>query len=293
MVRQADRRLQLTAMGGEINSRIRSVILCGGQGTRIRGVTDDLPKPMVPIGNKPILWHIMRLYSAHEINDFVLCLGYKGSVIKEYFLNYRALSSDLTLNLGDHNSVEFHDAPAENWRVTLADTGDKAQTGARLSRVRKYLQRDELFCLTYGDGVADIDIYELIEFHRAHGRIATVTGVRPPGRFGVMRSDRSEGVLVVRDFQEKPQAEQGWINGGFFVLSSGIWDYLSDDDDLIFEREPLQQLAHDGQLVMFEHHGFWQPMDTYREWSLLNHLWQNGNAPWDRKPCSKTLIATK
>jgi glucose-1-phosphate cytidylyltransferase len=280
-------------MSGEANSRIQAVILCGGQGTRIRGVADDLPKPMVPIGNKPILWHIMRLYSAHDINDFILCLGYKGSVVKEYFLNYRALSSDLTVNLGDHKSVEFHDAAAENWRVTLADTGDKAQTGARLARVRKYLRGADLFCLTYGDGVADLNICELIKFHRAHRRIATVTGVRPPGRFGVMRTERSAGVLAVRDFHEKPQTEQGWINGGFFVLDSGVWDYVSDDEDLIFEREPLQRLAQDGQLVMFEHHGFWQPMDTFREWSLLTDLWHSGNAPWDQKKCSKTYTATK
>ena len=272
---------------------IKAVILCGGQGTRIRGVADDLPKPMVPVGNKPILWHIMRLYSSHHINDFILCLGHKGSAIKEYFLNYRALSSDLTVNLGDHNAVEFYGTAAENWRVTLADTGEKTQTGARLSRVRKYLQDDELFCLTYGDGVADLDICKLVEFHKTHGRIATVTGVRPPGRFGVMRTDRALGVSVVRDFQEKPQTEQGWINGGFFVLDRRVWDYVSDDDGLIFEREPLQRLARDGQLVMFEHHGFWQPMDTYREWSLLNDLWHSGNAPWDQKDCSKTYTTAK
>jgi glucose-1-phosphate cytidylyltransferase len=274
-------------------SRITAVILCGGQGTRIRGVADDMPKPMVPIGNKPILWHIMQLFSMHDINDFVLCLGYKGSVIKEYFLNYRALLSDLTINLGDHRTVEFHDTAVENWRVTLADTGDKAQTGARLSRVRKYLRNTELVCLTYGDGVADLDICELIDFHRAHGRIATVTGVRPPGRFGVMRSERSAGILLVNDFQEKPQSEQGWINGGFFVLDRGIWDYVNDAEDLVFEREPLQRLAQDGQLVMFEHHGFWQPMDTYREWSLLNDLWNSGKAPWEQKNCSKTLTVTE
>jgi glucose-1-phosphate cytidylyltransferase len=235
----------------------------------------------------------MRLYSAHDINDFILCLGYKGSAIKEYFLNYRALSSDLTVNLGDHKSVEFHDAAVENWRVTLADTGQQTQTGGRLARVRKYLQDTESFCLTYGDGVADLDICELIEFHRAHGRIATVTGVRPPGRFGVMRTERSAGVLAVRNFQEKPQTEQGWINGGFFVLDNRIWDYVSESEDLVFEREPLQQLAEDGQLVMFEHHGFWQPMDTYREWSLLNELWNDGRAPWEQKNCLKTLIAAK
>jgi len=275
------------------NSQLKAVILCGGQGTRIRGVADDLPKPMIPIGGKPVLWHIMRLYSSHHINEFILCLGHKGSAIKEYFLNYRALTSDLTINLGGYNAIDFHDTAAEDWRVTLAETGEKAQTGARLSRVRKYLQDCELFCLTYGDGVSDLDICELIEFHKTHGRIATVTGVRPPGRFGVMRTDQTSGISVVLDFQEKPQTEQGWINGGFFVLDRRVWEYVSDDEDLIFEREPLQRLAQDGQLIMFEHHGFWQPMDTYREWTLLNDLWHSGKAPWDNKNCSKTFTATK
>ena len=275
------------------NNQVKAVILCGGQGTRIRGVADDLPKPMIPVGDKPILWHIMRLYSSHNINDFILCLGHKGSAIKEYFLNYRALTSDLTVNLGGHNAVEFHDIAAENWRVTLAGTGEKAQTGARISRVRKYLQNSELFCATYGDGIADLDICELIDFHKAHGRIATVTGVRPPGRFGVMRTERSLGISVVRDFLEKPQTEEGWINGGFFVLDRRVWDYLSDDEGLIFEREPLQRLAHDGQLVMFEHDGFWQPMDTYREWTMLNDLWDRRQAPWDKTTCLKTVTATK
>jgi glucose-1-phosphate cytidylyltransferase len=275
------------------NDKMKAAILCGGQGTRIRGVADDLPKPMIPIGNKPVLWHIMRIYSAHHINDFVLCLGYKGSVIKDYFLNYRALAADLTINLGEAESIEFHDAAVEDWRVTLADTGERAQTGARLVRARKYLQDSDLFCLTYGDGVADIDICELIRFHKAHGRIATVTGVRPPGRFGVIRADCKPGISVVHDFLEKPQTEEGWINGGFFVLDKRIWDYLSDDEDLIFEREPLQRLAHDGQLVMFEHNGFWQPMDTYREWTMLNDLWHSRKAPWDKINCSKTVTATK
>jgi len=275
------------------NSQLKAVILCGGQGTRIRGVADDLPKPMIPIGGKPVLWHIMRLYSSHHINEFILCLGHKGSAIKEYFLNYRALTSDLTINLGGYSAIDFHDTAAEDWRVTLAETGEKAQTGARLSRVRKYLQDCELFCLTYGDGVSDLDICELIEFHKTHGRIATVTGVRPPGRFGVMRTDQTSGISVVLDFQEKPQTEQGWINGGFFVLDRRVWEYVSDDEDLIFEREPLQRLAQDGQLIMFEHHGFWQPMDTYREWTLLNDLWHSGKAPWDKKNCSKIFTATK
>jgi glucose-1-phosphate cytidylyltransferase len=275
------------------NDQVKAVILCGGQGTRIRGVADNVPKPMIPIGNMPVLWHIMRLYSAHQINHFILCLGHKGWVIKEYFLNYHALASDLTVSLGDHESVEFHDAVAENWRVTLADTGEKTQTGARLSRVRKYLREDRPFCMTYGDGVADLDVCELMRFHKLHGRIATVTGVRPPGRFGVMRTVHRQGISVVHKFLEKPQTEQGWINGGFFVLDQRIWDYVSDDEDLVFEGEPLQRLARDGQLVMFEHRGFWQPMDTYREWSLLNDLWHSGNAPWDQKNCSKTSTATK
>jgi glucose-1-phosphate cytidylyltransferase len=276
-----------------IHKAIKAVILCGGQGTRIRGVADDLPKPMIPIGNQPVLWHIMQLYSRHGVNDFVLCLGHKGAAIKDFFLNYRALSSDFTIGLGDRESIEFHGSVEEDWRVTLADTGELSQTGTRLFRVRKYLADNELFYFTYGDGVADIDICELIAFHRAHGRIATVTGVRPPGRFGVMRTDRDTGISVVRDFMEKPQTEQGWINGGFFVLDQRVWDYVSDDEGLIFEREPLQRLAQDGQLVMYEHDGFWQPMDTYREWKLLNELWGSGNAPWDKKTCSKVLTVAK
>jgi glucose-1-phosphate cytidylyltransferase len=235
------------------NGVVKTVILCGGQGTRIRGVADDIPKPMIPIGDQPVLWHIMQLYSRHGINDFVLCLGHKGAAI----------------------------------------TGELAQTGARLLRVRKYLADSELFCFTYGDGVSDIDICELISFHRAHGRIATVTGVRPPGRFGVMRTTSKHDITLVEEFLEKPQTEQGWINGGFFVLDHRIWNYLSEEEDLIFEREPLQRLSRDGQLVMYEHRGFWQPMDTYREWKLLNELWRSGHAPWNCKPCLQTLTATK
>ena len=276
-----------------IHNVIKAVILCGGQGTRIRGVADDLPKPMIPIGNQPVLWHIMQLYSRHRINDFVLCLGYKGAAIKNFFLNYRALSSDFTIGLGDRESIAFHSSVEEDWRITLADTGEQSQTGARLSRVRKYLADNELFCFTYGDGVSDIDICELITFHRAHGRIATVTGVRPPGRFGVMRTTLEQDITLVQEFLEKPQTEQGWINGGFFVLDHRVWDYLSEAEDLIFEREPLQRLSHEGQLVMYEHSGFWQPMDTYREWKLLNDLWHSGNAPWNWKPCLQTLTATK
>jgi glucose-1-phosphate cytidylyltransferase len=272
---------------------IKTVILCGGQGTRIRDVADDLPKPMIPIGNQPVLWHIMQLYSRHGINDFVLCLGHKGAAIKDFFLNYRALSSDFTIGLGNYDSIRFHSPVEEDWRVTLAETGELAQTGARLLRVRKYLIDSELFCFTYGDGVSDIDICELIAFHRSHGRIATVTGVRPPGRFGVMRTTSHQETTFVQEFLEKPQTEQGWINGGFFVLDYRVWDYLTEEEDLIFEREPLQRLSSDGQLVMFEHSGFWQPMDTYREWKLLNELWRGGDAPWNRKPCLQTAIVTK
>jgi|SRR5664279_3575832 glucose-1-phosphate cytidylyltransferase len=275
------------------NDKIKTVILCGGQGTRIRGVADDMPKPMIPIGNQPVLWHIMQLYSRHGINDFVLCLGHKGAVIKDFFLNYRALSSDFTIGLGDRESIEFHGSVEEDWRVTLADTGQFSQTGSRLVRAHKYLTDSELFCLTYGDGVADIDLCELIAFHRSHGRIATVTGVRPPGRFGVMRTSVTQDVTLVREFLEKPQTEQGWINGGFFVFDHRVWKYLSEEEDLILEREPLQRLSSDGELVMYEHGGFWQPMDTYREWKILNELWRSGNAPWSQKRCSKTLTATK
>jgi glucose-1-phosphate cytidylyltransferase len=276
-----------------IHNVIKAVILCGGQGTRIRGVADDLPKPMIPVGNMPVLWHIMQLYSRHGINDFVLCLGHKGAVIKNFFLNYRALSSDFTIGLGDRESIEFHGSVEEDWRVTLAETGEFSQTGGRLVRIRKYLADSELFCLTYGDGVADIDICELIAFHRSHGRVATVTAVRPPGRFGVMRTDYMQGVPVVREFEEKPQTEQGWINGGFFVLDKRVWDYLPEEESLVFEREPLQRMAKEGQLVMFEHSGFWQPMDTYREWKLLNELWRSGDVPWNRKPCLQSVTAEK
>lgn len=260
----------------------KAVILCGGQGTRIRDVADDIPKPMILIGNRPILWHIMRLYAHHGIRDFILCLGYKGWLIKEFFLNYRAFSSDITVTLGDSGALQFHSSPAENWTITLAETGDITQTGGRIWKVRKYLEDCDLICITYGDGVADLDISHLIAFHQRHGRIGTVTGVRPPGRFGVMTTTSEDNLTVVRNFQEKPQTGQGWINGGFFVFDQRLWQYLNDDTGLILEREPLSQLAQDGQLVMYEHGGFWQPMDTYREWRILNELWSTGQAPWSR-----------
>lgn len=262
---------------------IKVVILCGGQGTRIRDVADDIPKPMIRIGDRPMLWHIMKLYAHYGIKDFVLCLGYKGWLVKEYFLNYHAFVSDITATLGRTTRVVYHEPPPEqDWRVTLAETGEATQTGGRIWRVRKYLEDAPLFCITYGDGVADIDIGRLIAFHRTHGRVGTITGVRPQGRFGVMRMDKGHDYPLVQQFQEKPQTVEGSINGGFFVFDHRLWDYLGDDPDLVFEREPLEQLSAAGQLAMYDHGGFWQPMDTFREWKLLNELWTAGGAPWKR-----------
>ncbi|MGH9444000.1 MAG: glucose-1-phosphate cytidylyltransferase [Thermoanaerobaculia bacterium] len=257
---------------------MKAVILCGGQGTRIRDASEILPKPMLPIGNRPIVWHIMKIYSAFGINDFVLCLGYKGWLIKEFFLNYRAATADVTVHLGQDRPHDFRERQnEEKWNVTLVDTGDQTQTGGRLAAVREYVEGDEPFCLTYGDGVADLDIGKLIEFHRRHGKIATVTAVRPTSRFGEIRMEDS----VVREFNEKPQAVNGSINGGFFVLDGHrTWKYLGDDPNVLLEKEPMQNLADDGELIGFPHTGFWQPMDTLREYNLLNELWAGGDAPW-------------
>lgn len=257
---------------------MKAVILCGGQGTRIRDASDPLPKPMLPIGGKPIVWHIMKGYAAHGIKDFVLCLGYRGWLIKEFFLNYRAMMADLTVHLGKHGAVEIHRADEdEDWHVTLAETGELTQTGGRVAAIRRYVDADAAFCLTYGDGVANVDLAALIAFHEAHGKAATVTAVRPPGRFGEIRvNDR-----LVWEFNEKPQASEGFINGGFFVFDARrIWDYLGTNAQIALEHEPLQRLAADRQLVAFEHTGFWQPMDTLREYNLLNDLWASGAAPW-------------
>lgn len=259
---------------------MKAVILCGGQGTRIRDVADDIPKPMIRIGDRPILWHIMRTYGAAGIGQFVLCLGYKSWAIKEYFLNLRAQLSDLTISPGRPGEIAYGkaDFPESAWQIVLAETGLNSQTGARLWRVRDYLAGEDTFCLTYGDGVADIDVSRVVEFHKSHGKLATVTGVHPPGRFGVMTV---EGASVT-SFSEKPQAGEGLINGGFFVFSRRVFDYLEDDPGLVLEQQPLQRLAADDQLMLYEHHGFWQPMDTYREWRLLNDLWDSGQAPWKR-----------
>ena len=261
---------------------MKSVILCGGQGTRIRDVADDIPKPMIRIGERPIVWHIMTSYAAAGIADFILCLGYKGWALKEYFLNFRAQVSDLAISPGRPGEIDYGTAefPERDWRILLADTGLAAQTGARLWRVRDRLADDELFCLTYGDGVADIDIGAVIAFHRRHGKIATVTGVRPPGRFGVMTTCDDPAGPRVTSFSEKPQTGEGLINGGYFVFGRKIFDYLHGDPGLILEQEPLQGLARDGELMLYEHQGFWQPMDTYREWKLLGELWDSGAAPW-------------
>ncbi len=257
---------------------MKAVILCGGQGTRIRDANEVLPKPMLPIGGKPIVWHIMKGYARHGVREFVLCLGYKGWLIKEFFLNYRAMTTDVTVTLGRHDGLEFvgrHDE--EDWKVTLAETGEDTMTGGRVAAIRRYVDGDDLFLLTYGDGVADVDVAATIAFHRAHGRAATVTAVRPPGRFGEMRIQDG----AVTEFNEKPQATEGFINGGFFVLDAQrIWDYVGTDPRTILEREPLRRLSADRQLVAFAHTGFWQPMDTAREYGMLNDLWAAGKAPW-------------
>lgn len=269
-----------------MSEAIKAVILCGGQGTRIRDANESLPKPLLPIGGRPIVWHIMQTFAAHGCNKFVLCLGYKGWLIKEHFLHHRAMTSDLTLELGRPETVAFREpvpevvapsAASDDWTVTLAETGEAAMTGARIARVRRYVEEDDVFFATYGDGVSDVDLTALLAFHRAHGRIATVTAVRPPGRFGEMVMDGDS----VGEFNEKPQATEGFINGGFFVFDAKrIWPYLDTSDKTTLEREPLQRLARDGELRAFRHTGFWQPMDTLREYQLLNELWASGRAPW-------------
>lgn len=253
---------------------MKAVILAGGLGTRISEETHLKPKPMIEIGGKPILWHIMKIYSHYGINDFVICCGYRGYVIKEYFANYFLHSSDVTFDLANNN-IEVHQQFAEPWRVTLANTGETTQTGGRLKQVRRYVQDDDAFCFTYGDGVSDLDIGKLIEFHRSQGSKATLTATYPPGRFGSLdiRENR------VATFREKPKGDGGMVNGGFFVLSPSVID-LIDGDETIWEREPLETLASQGQLSAFAHDGFWQPMDTLRDRTHLEELWQSGQAPW-------------
>lgn len=253
---------------------MKAVLLAGGLGTRLREETVIRPKPMVEIGGRPILWHIMKLYSHHGIHEFIVCCGYKGYVIKEYFANYFLHMSDVTFDMST-NSMEVHEHHAEPWRVTLVDTGDDTMTGGRLKRVAAYVSNDEAFCFTYGDGLGDVNIGASIDFHRRHGRRATVTTVLPPGRYGAIER---AGDQVTR-FVEKPPGDGGLINGGFFVLSPAVLDYI-EGDQTSFEGEPLAKLAADGQLMAFTHSGFWQPMDTLRDRNLLEELWSSGEAPW-------------
>jgi len=253
---------------------MKAVILAGGLGTRLSEETTVKPKPMVEIGGKPILWHIMKSYSAHGINDFIICCGYKGYVIKEYFANYFLHMSDVSFNMKD-NKMEVHHKRAEPWTVTLVDTGDGSMTGGRLKRVAEHLKDEEVFCFTYGDGVGDIDITKSIEYHNAHGKLATLTATFPPGRFGALELNSGQ----VKSFQEKPRGDGGMINGGFFVLSPKVIDYI-ENDATTWEQYPLKKLAEDNELMAYEHQGFWQPMDTLRDKVYLEELWTKNKAPW-------------
>ena len=253
---------------------MKAVILAGGLGTRISEETHLKPKPMIEIGGMPILWHILKLYSGHGINEFIICCGYKGYLIKEYFANYFLHMSDVTFDM-TRNSMEIHEKKAEPWKVTLIDTGEITQTGGRLKRIESYLVDEETFCFTYGDGLADVDIVSLINLHKERGKLATVTAVRPPGRFGSLKFDGEK----VTAFVEKPQGDGGFINGGFFVLSSKVLNLISGDQ-VNFERDILKELADENELAAYEHDGFWRPMDTLRDKTQLEDLWNAGNAPW-------------
>ena len=268
---------------------MKVAILCGGKGTRIREVSEATPKPMLSIGNKPILWHIMKIYGAYGINEFVLLLGYKGEIIRDYFLNLSDYISDVTIDFSKSGSerMTVHDAEKEPWKITFIDTGDATMTGGRIWKARKYLETERSFCLTYGDGVGDVDIHGLLGFHAKHEKCTSVTGVQPPGRFGEIRA-KGEKVFA---FNEKPQVTAGHINGGFMVCNSDIFRrYLTPVESEVFEAGPVEKMVKDGELMMFEHQGFWQAMDTPREYSLLNELWNTGKAPWktwDRKERAK------
>lgn len=256
---------------------MKVVILAGGFGTRISEESSVRPKPMVEIGSKPILWHIMKIYSAYGLNDFVICCGYKGHMIKEWFSTYGLQNSDVTFDLRNR-SVEYHDTKTEPWRVTLVDTGENSMTGGRLRRVRNYVG-DSTFCLTYGDGVSDVDVSRLIEFHRSQKTLATLTAVQPAGRFGTFQL--KEGEARIESFREKPKGDGAWVNGGFFVLEPQVFDFI-EGDHTVWEQEPLRELAGRDQLSAYRHEGFWQPMDTLRDKHVLEDLWQSGKAPWKR-----------
>jgi glucose-1-phosphate cytidylyltransferase len=252
---------------------MKAVILAGGYGTRITEETTSRPKPMIEIGGKPILWHIMKIYSTHGIHDFIICLGYKGYAIKEYFANYFLHMSDVTFDMSKNN-LTIHQNNAEPWQITLIETGEKTMTGGRLKRVAKYLGDDD-FCFTYGDGVADVNIKSLVEFHKKSNKLATLTAVQPPGRFGSLCMEAEK----IIGFKEKPQGDGAWINGGFFILSPKVLDYINDDDT-IWEKTPMEKLAQEGQLSAYFHEGFWHAMDTLRDKNHLEELWSNGKAPW-------------
>jgi glucose-1-phosphate cytidylyltransferase len=252
---------------------VKAVILAGGLGTRISEETTARPKPMVELGGRPVLWHIMKTYSSHGINDFIVCCGYRGYVIKEFFANYCLHASDVTFNLRER-SMQMHNTAAEPWTVTLVDTGEDTMTGGRLKRVRDYIGEDP-FCFTYGDGLSDVDVSAVVAHHKASGALATMTTVQPPGRFGAVRLEEQKIVA----FDEKPQGDGAWVNGGYFVLSAGVFDYI-DGDATVWEREPLERLAADGKLSAFVHRGFWQPMDTLRDKTMLEEVWAGGRAPW-------------
>lgn len=256
---------------------MKAVILAGGLGTRISEETTVKPKPMIDIGGKPIIWHIMKMYRCHGIRDFIVCAGYQGHVISQYFLNYFVNQSDITFDL-QGNSFHVHRSVSEDFKVTVVQTGQDTMTGGRLARVRDYVS-DGTFCMTYGDGVSDVDISALIRFHREHGKLATLTAVRPPGRFGIINIDETPGYMV-KSFNEKTEGETSFINGGFFVLEPKVLDYIREGDSTTWEQAPLRQLTEDGQLAAFRHDGFWQPMDTLRDKHHLEGLWKSGNAPW-------------
>ena len=255
---------------------VKVVVLCGGLGTRLSEETQVRPKPMVEVGGRPILWHIMKIYERHGFNDFVLALGYKSEVVKDYFLHYHARTSNLTVHLAS-GQVDYSDATAENFRVSCVDTGALTQTGGRLRRLKSFLSPTDTFMLTYGDGVSDVDLTAVLAFHRSHGKLATVTAVRPPARFGDLTIENQ----YVRSFQEKPQAGEGWINGGFFCFEPAVLDFI-ENDATILERAPLEELARQGQLMAYQHPGYWQSMDTLRDKQALEELWASGNAPWHK-----------
>jgi glucose-1-phosphate cytidylyltransferase len=254
---------------------MKVVILCGGKGTRLREETEFRPKPMVNIGDRPVLWHIMKIYAHYGFKEFVICLGYKGDIIKDYFLNYEMMNNDFTIDLGSKKDIQIHSDHEENdWQITLADTGEESQTGARVKRIEKYIN-DNIFMLTYGDGVSQINIKDLLNFHKSHEKIGTMTGVHPPSRFGEFSTEKNK----ITRFNEKPQSSEGMINGGFFVFNRDFFNYLDEDENCVLEKEPLKNLAEDGELMLYQNSAFWQCVDTYRELEILNKLWKE-DKPW-------------